>query len=167
MKIRDTQTGLRVIAPVLKFAASSFAGFLVDVIALACLMWLTHNLIVSIVGARILSAIVNFSINRVVVFRSTAGPLRRQAIRYTLVAGIMLASNLVWMTALTGWGVPWPVAKVLTELVLFVTSFTMQQRLVFGGSGPGPAVDRASPPAASMVSMTTTLHSQGSWWRAR
>jgi len=140
---RPVRDSARVLAPVLAFAASSFLGFLVDAAALFVLQGLTGLLIPSIVGARVLSAAVNFLVNRRLVFRRHGPGFARHAIRYAALALLLLASNIVWMSALTSFGVPLVVAKLVTEAVLFLTSFQGQQRFVFGG----PAGDAFGPPA--------------------
>ena len=40
-----------------------------------------------------------------------------------VLAVALLASNIVWMSALTAFGVPLVLAKIITEIVLFVTSY--------------------------------------------
>jgi putative flippase GtrA len=141
---------LRVLLPVLLFGASSLLGFLVDTLALLALNALTGSLVASIVGARVLSASVNFAVNRRFVFRRRGRGLVGQAIRYGLLAALLLASNIVWMQALTSFGVPLLLAKVLTELVLFVTSFQAQRAFVFG-SAAAPALVRAERRAGAAV----------------
>ncbi|MFS0733554.1 bifunctional glycosyltransferase family 2/GtrA family protein [Microbacterium sp. 1P10UB] len=130
---RPLMDSLRVTLPLLLFAASSLLAFLVDTVALLVLQALTGSLVASIVGARLVSASVNFAVNRRVVFRSprTARTFT-QALRYTGLAALLLASNVVWMQALTGAGLPLLVAKAATEAVLFVTSYQVQRRFVFG-----------------------------------
>ncbi|MEU1971561.1 bifunctional glycosyltransferase family 2/GtrA family protein [Microbacterium sp. NPDC019599] len=129
---RPVADSLRVGLPLLAFAGSSLLAFAVDTVALVVLTALTGWLVPSIVVARVLSASVNFAVNRRLVFqRRTKRDVVRHAVRYTLLAGALLASNIVWMTALTEFGIPLLVAKIATEVVLFITSYGVQKSFVF------------------------------------
>jgi len=149
---RPVRDSIRVLLPVLLFGASSFLGFLVDTIALLALDALTGSLVASIVGARVLSASVNFAVNRRFVFRRRGRGLIGQAVRYALLAGLLLASNIVWMQALTSFGVPLLLAKALTELVLFVTSYQAQRAFVFGRRTEGAAAGSRIAPGPAWTS---------------
>lgn len=129
---RPVIDSVRVMAPVFVFAASSLLGFLVDTIVLFGLYALTGALVPSIVVARLVSASVNFTVNRRAVFLHRGRDrLVRQVVSYALLAGLLLASNVVWMSYLTGIGVPLLGAKLITELVLFFTSYRVQKAAVF------------------------------------
>ena len=54
----------RVYAPLLRFSASSLVAFALDTGLLLALMWLTGNLVLLAVAARLVSASVNFEVNR-------------------------------------------------------------------------------------------------------
>ncbi len=130
---RPVVDSLRVMLPLVLFAGSSLLAFAVDTVMLLALHALTDLLVPSIVAARVVSASVNFAVNRRVVFRAEkGGRMLRQGVRYALLAGALLASNIVWLDALTRYGVPLVVAKVATEAVLFVTSYGVQRTFVFG-----------------------------------
>lgn len=147
---RPLADSVRVMLPVLRFAASSFVAFLVDTVALLVLTSLTGWLAGSVVIARLISASVNFAVNRRFVFRAVGGgTLWRQALRYGILALLLLASNLVWMQALTDAGVPLLVAKIVTETVLFATSYGVQRSVVF---------PREQTPAGS-IAASQTAHS--------
>ena len=129
---RPLVDSVRVILPVLLFAASSLAAFVVDTLAMLGLYALTGSLVGSIVAARLLSATVNFAVNRHVVFRGRTGAgFVAQLVRYAVLAGALLASNVAWMWFLTDLGVAVLPAKALTEGVLFVLSYTVQRSVVF------------------------------------
>ncbi|SFS17783.1 Glycosyltransferase involved in cell wall bisynthesis [Microbacterium sp. cf046] len=133
---RPIVDSLRVTLPLLLFTGSSLLAFLIDTVALLLLSLLTGWLVASIIAARLLSASVNFAVNRRFVFqRQGRRHAIRHVLRYALLAGALLASNIVWMDALTGFGLPLIVAKVVTEAVLFITSYQVQRRFVFGAAG--------------------------------
>lgn len=128
----------RVLVPFLAFAASSLGAAVVDTIGLLLLFALTGSLPIAVIGARLFSASVNFAVNRHVVFRTTLPRgIRRSAARYAALAAALLATNYVWLAALTGVGMPLLPAKLVTDGVLYLVSFQVQRRLVFGGQGAG------------------------------
>lgn len=57
---------LRIYAPLLAFLAASFSGFIIDTVALMVLVALGSPLILAVVGARVISALCNFALNRIV-----------------------------------------------------------------------------------------------------
>lgn len=88
-------------------------------------------------AARILSAAANYALNRGWVFKRGAGrDSRRAAFRYlVLCAGIMAASALS-VCAVSGLLNMRPAAaKILCDSVLFLFSFRIQKKWVFGGAG--------------------------------
>ncbi len=139
---RPVVDSLRIAIPLVLFAGSSLLAFLVDTVLLLVLTAVTGWVVPSIIAARVVSASVNFALNRRYVFVSAALPHRRllgQALRYGILAIALLASNIVWIAALTGFGVPLIVAKIATEAVLFVTSYGVQRTFVFGARPAIPA----------------------------
>lgn len=121
----------RVYAPLLRFVASSALAGVLDVVGLLILMAWTGNLLASVVGARLLSSTVNFLVNRRAVFDSQA-PLGRSAARYAALAITLVAANYALLWSLLVLGLPLLLAKVCTELVLYVASYAVQNRVVFG-----------------------------------
>lgn len=122
----------RIYRPLLAFAGSSLAGFVTDLLALMALVSATGNLLLSVIGARIISGIVNYHLNRRAVFR--AGN-RRSPLRYTAVALGLLAMNYLLLSSLLV-VMPLVPAKVLTELSLLAVSFLVQRAFVFTREEP-------------------------------
>ena len=136
----------RVFAPLVKYAASSLGAFVIDWVGLMVLFGLTGSLFWSVVGARAVSASVNFLINRHAVFHGERGSFRRDLLRYLALAGALLASSYVWLYVLTQWGVPLVAAKLITDTTLYVISFQVQRRFVFAKAPVQPRVgERVSP----------------------
>ena len=84
----------------------------------------------AVIAARLVSAGVNFTVNRRLVFTSTV-PLARAAARYAALAALLLLANLVMIQTLTGVVGSLLVAKLLTESLLFGASFVVQRAHVF------------------------------------
>lgn len=134
----DTLTdSCRIYKEILKFSASSFLGFLIDYSLYGILLLLTASLPaalslrVSNIGARLVSAAFNFSVNRSVVFRSSES-LPRAAVKYAVLAAGIITVNTAILSILVGTlGMNALLAKVLTEVVLFFFSWLIQRRVVF------------------------------------
>ena len=130
---RPLQDSALIYAPLLAFLASSFlTGFLVDAIALFILVGLGAPLLAAVVGARIISALTNFTVNRMLMHDGGARPSASSSlVRYAVLAVGILAANAALMETLTGLGVSLLVAKILTELILIPVSFAVQRHWVF------------------------------------
>ena len=127
----------RVYREIIKFAASSFIGFLTDYGVYALLVLVTGGLgtAVSIplsnVTARVVSASVNYSINKRFVFKSKDSVVKTGA-QYFALAAVILAGNTVLLSFLVNrlmmnrFG-----AKVITEIIFFTLSWTVQRFIIF------------------------------------
>lgn len=135
---RTVADTLRVSAALLLFGLSSLAAFAIDY-ALYFLILSRHGsgpyapsaLAEAIIGARAVSAVVNYLLNRYVVFgQGDAG----SAPKYFALALVMLGANYVSQHIFTqslGWmNLP---AKLLTDVMLFAVSFFIQRIFVFRG----------------------------------
>lgn len=133
----------RVYKELLKFSASSFIGFLVDYCLYGILLLITTAFTPALslgyvqcvrianVGARIVSASVNYTINRKFVFNSKNG-VATSAIGYFLLALVILVGNtLVLGFLVDSFGIPSMIAKIITELLFFVLSWTVQKCIIF------------------------------------
>lgn len=103
---RPLQDSALIYAPLLAFLASSFlTGFLVDAIALFVLVGMGAPLLAAVVGARIISALTNFTVNRMLMHDGGARPSASSSlVRYTVLAVGILAANAALMETLTGLG---------------------------------------------------------------
>ena len=133
----------RIYAPLLRFTASALLAFAVDSAMLLALHAVTGMLLFSVVAARLLSASVNYVVNRSHVFSvGRRLPVRTTLARYASLAGLLLAANYGLLSALSDAGVPLFAAKVLTDAALFVVSYSVQRAVVFA---PPPAPRWAAP----------------------
>ena len=138
----------RVYREILRFSASSFASFIVDygmyALLLAVMGWLANSssatavgialaygLVISNVGARLVSSVFNYIVNRRLVFRSKAS-VGKSAMQYFLLAALVLAGNTVVLQILVDTlGINSLIAKVLTEIMFFFISWTVQRYVIF------------------------------------
>lgn len=127
---RPIQDSLRIYGPLLGFAGSSALAAALDAGLFFGLVALGSGVTTAVVAARVVSASVNFTINRRLVFTSKV-PLAQAVRRYAALAAVLLVANLVMIQALTSVvGTLW-VAKMLTESLLFGASFVIQRAHVF------------------------------------
>ena len=118
----------------LKFATSSFMGFLIDYALFCGLSFIFPDtktyILLSNVAARVVSAICNYTINCRLVFKEKQTV--RSAVSYFLLAVFILCMNnvvLLIYSAIPEFSLY--LAKIFTELTLFVTSYLIQKKVIF------------------------------------
>ena len=124
------QDSARIWAPLLKFAASSGVATIIDYVLVLALNALTGALFFPVVVARMVSASVNFAMNRRV-FEATGVPLRRSALRYAALAIAVVAGSYTMLAVLTGIGMPLWIAKIIADTTMYLVSYSAQSRYVF------------------------------------
>lgn len=134
---RVMKDSLLIYSRIFKFILSSFAAFIVDFTALLLIrsqlggMEEARALLISVVGARVLSSSFNFIVNRKLVFKSQEKALS-SAVKYFLLALVILVSNYLLMHLFNlTLGMPLILAKLLVEGILFILSYLIQKKLVF------------------------------------
>jgi putative flippase GtrA len=132
---RPVVDSLRVARPLLAYGAVSIASFVLDALLVLLLANVTGSLLVAAVFARLASGSVNFLLNRQVVFRERRRALGRSAVLYAGLAVLVLAAGWAGLEVLTNVGVPLIVAKVVTDVALYLITFVLQRRVVFRASG--------------------------------
>lgn len=127
----------RIYKDILKFAASSFVGFLTDYAVFSVLLLCTTGLssemglILSNVGARVVSSVVNYTINRNIVFRNKGSILKSALGYFLLVVGILVGNTLVLSLLVNILGISSLWAKLITELLFFAVSWLVQKFFIF------------------------------------
>lgn len=124
------QDSARIWAPLLKFAASSGVATIIDYVLVLVLNALTGALFFPVIAARLVSASVNFAMNRRV-FEATGVPLRRSALRYAALAVAAIAGSYMILAVLTGIGMPLWIAKIIADTTMYLVSYSAQSRYVF------------------------------------
>ncbi len=125
----------RIYKEILKFAASSLISFLVDYGIYCLLIALGVFEDYAVIIARIFSASLNFTLNRVLVFNEKEkekGPLLQSLLKYALLALCMLGANVLLIHLLTQvlhWN-PY-LSQILVQIVLFITNWLIQRNLVY------------------------------------
>ena len=132
--LRDS---LRIYENILKFAASSLAGFAIDYGLYSLLAFLLSgfgmavSIPVSNVMARIVSAGTNFVINKRLVFKNKDSVLKTGLQYFFLAACILFGNTLLVSFLVNSLGVNLFAAKLVTELVFFLLSWLAQHFWIF------------------------------------
>jgi glycosyltransferase involved in cell wall biosynthesis len=128
--VRDS---MRIYFVLVRFYASSLFSAALDLAGFSAAYWLTHNVLIAVAIGRT-SSLVNFVLNRRLVFRSRSG-LRASLGRYYLLAAALAAISYGAIGGLSGW-LGWNILaiKVLVESLLSLVSFSVQRTLVFARS---------------------------------
>lgn len=131
---RDT---VRIMSLMLKYAASSCASFLTDIIAFTLLHSVARcGILTSTVIARIISSVLNFTLNKKVVFKSD-GALSKALLKYYLIAiPTMLISAFGTGILSRLLGIPESsliitLIKIAVDTILFIFNFKIQKRWIF------------------------------------
>lgn len=135
----------RIYKRILMFGASSMAAFLIDFAVFTLMsLWVLPGVsslssdtkllevIFAAVPARIISSLVNFLINRNVIFaKKSKAKLGRHLLGYYTLVACILAVNILMITGLQMLGLGVMPAKIITEAALFFVSFFVQKRVIF------------------------------------
>ncbi|MBQ6501971.1 MAG: bifunctional glycosyltransferase family 2/GtrA family protein [Mogibacterium sp.] len=134
---RTVSDSFRIYKEILKFSASSLVSFAIDYGMYALLLAVTgaagiaNSLVISNIGARIVSGTANYAMNRKLVFKSRTG-FARSAVQYFLLAAFILAGNTIVLSTLAGTlGINRFAAKLITEVIFFAISWTVQKYVIF------------------------------------
>ena len=119
----------RVYKEIFKFSLSGLVSFLIDYFLFTIFLLTSGNIIVSNVGARIISATANYSINRNIVFKSN-NSIYSSLSKYILLALLIIILNTIILKLISLIITPY-IAKILTEIILFFISYFVQSRVVF------------------------------------
>jgi len=141
-----------ILAGFFRFIGASVASFLVDYLLYLLLnnilksaspamaqqisflfLYFVPHIVIATAGARVLSGVFNFVVNRKFVFRDKASA-RKSFPRYLAVFFLIMLLSAAFTSGLHacfGWNEN--IVKIPVDLLLFFLSYTLQQRWVFGG----------------------------------
>lgn len=138
---RPIKDSIIIYAVIIKYVIGSLASFLIDIGLFTAFQYLigdnmskSMNILVSTIGARIISSMFNFFYNRNAVFESEES-LGRTMLRYYILCVCQMGVSYGFVNLLaliTGASkVLTSVIKVLVDIILFILSFQIQRRWVF------------------------------------
>ena len=125
----------RIYREILRFSASSLASFFLDYALYCALFGLTGSVAVSNITSRLFSATANYTMNKKLVFASK-GAVAGSALRYTMLAIFILVCNTTILRLFVSYyGINAYAAKIVTEIMMFAVSYTIQKKFVFPKKG--------------------------------
>lgn len=119
----------RVYKEIIKYSLSSIISFIIDYIFFTIFSLLT-TVTLSNIFARIISASVNYTINKKVVFKSNKNVIT-SLLQYAILAICILTLNTCLLNILVNIGINKYISKIIVEVCLSVISFLVQKRMVF------------------------------------
>ena len=119
----------RVYKEIIKYSLSSIVSFLIDY-SLFIIFSLFLSITYSNIIARIISASVNYTINKKLVFKSNKKVIT-SLLEYTLLAITILLLNTCLLNLLVYLGLNKYISKIIVEVGLSIISFLVQKRMVF------------------------------------
>lgn len=123
---------IRIYLPIMKFSLSSLTCAALDFGLLFLLKCITDNLLLAVVGARVVSSLTNYALNRNLVFNTGTGSKSNTLIKYYLLVVVILCFNYLFMSLFNETlGLSLFISKLLTEGVLFTFSYTIQHKVIF------------------------------------
>ena len=127
--IRDS---FKIYACILKFAASSMLAFVIDAVMVLLMMRITGGRArLSQTVARIVSATVNFIVNKKVVYQSKQDWLP-ELVKYTLLAIVNLIINLLVVEPLSDlMAGRFFLAYLIVQVIMYALNFVLQGKLVY------------------------------------
>ena len=114
---------------IIKFSLSSVTSFIADYLLFTILIIFIKKIVISNIVARLISATINYNLNKKLVFNSK----NKSAPKYFLLASLILVLNTLILTGLKKININIFVAKILTEIILFIISFIIQKVYIFRG----------------------------------
>ncbi len=135
---RTVRDSVRIYGNLLAFSGTSFLSFLLDYILFFLLVRMfmfvltsESALIAGNIGARMISGAFNYYLNSTFIFRCRENRYK-SVISYFMLACWILFLNTVILYCLYNYlGMNKAIAKLITELLLFVMSFTVQKFIIF------------------------------------
>lgn len=131
---RLIQDSIRVYKDLLKFTLSSLSSFVLDYFLFSLFVFIfpegTILVLLANVAARMISAFYNYCVNCRFVFH-TGRQLRTAADYFMLAGGILLLNNVILDIFLNIFHIPVYGAKLVTECILFVLSWLIQNKVIF------------------------------------
>ena len=127
--IRDS---FKIYACILKFAASSMLAFIIDAVMVLLMMAVTGGQArLSQVVARVVSATVNFIVNKKVVYQSKQD-WKPEVVKYTALALVNLAINLLIVKPLSDMmHGRFFLAYLIVQVIMYALNFVLQGKLVY------------------------------------
>jgi len=115
----------------LRFVFSSFITSIIDFIIFFIGFKVSKSILISIILGRIVASVFNFFVNKKIVFNNDNTIIRTVSKYYFLVIVLGTFSYLLIEIFVLHMGISVNVAKIISETILFIMSFSLQRDIVF------------------------------------
>lgn len=124
---------IRIYSVLFRFGGSSLVCSILDVTIFAWIFWLSRNVMLATIFARVVSGVVNFLLNKHLVFNSRkSGAMLREALSYLVLWLVLMLGSGSIVALFTDQSTTFVIAvKVLVDVSLFILCFWVQSRFVF------------------------------------
>ena len=128
---------VKIMSLMLKYCASSTISFAADILLFTLLhKFCTAGILVSTIVARLISSVVNFFLNKKLVFKTSASVKKTLVRYYALAIPTMLVSAFATKLFALLFAVPESslivtLIKIVVDILIFVFNFRVQKRWVF------------------------------------
>ena len=141
---------IRIYSQILKFTSSSLVSFCIDFLLYTISFALSGSILFSNAFARLISLHCNFFMNKNYVFKDSSESTKRENLKeYLSYLGLALSlfavNTLVLSTIVAALGVNAYLAKLITEILLFILSYFVQKHLIFSKKENMPARKKNEP----------------------
>lgn len=123
---------------IILFAISAILSFIIDFLLLLILKKLTQNLyvedislLISVVIARIISSLFNFTFNRNIVFKNKDSLIKSLIKYYILVIFVMIVNYLLLNLLTIKLNFNLIISKFIVEFILFISNYIIQKLFIF------------------------------------
>tara|TARA_R110002096_G_scaffold173781_2_gene348072 strand:+ start:242225 stop:243382 length:1158 start_codon:yes stop_codon:yes gene_type:complete len=128
---RAVRDSMKIYSVFTRFLLISFTTFLIDVIVFSIVDWTTNNIALSMVIARLVAGVYQFTVVRGFVFKSNRSVVSSAFWYALLVAASGLVSYALITAATLVSSVDVVVLKVVSETLLIIANFSIQRLLIF------------------------------------
>ena len=131
---RPAIDSLKIYFVLLRYALSSIASFLIDVLIFVVVYKLSHSIFLSVVVARIISSCINFSLNKYGVYKSKSkARIKKEVTHYFTLVLIVMITNYLLIHLVHFYFPKWPILaiKITVDLLLSVLNFYIQRSFIF------------------------------------
>lgn len=124
---------LKIYFQILKYRMSSILCGMIDFMFLLILKAFTSNLLISVIIARFFSSSLNYFMNKNYVFFQNKTTINRRLSlpKYISLVITILIFNYIILDYLCSFDINLVIAKLLTEVILFIFNFFIQKKFVF------------------------------------
>lgn len=121
----------RIYKEIIKFSISSIISFIIDYLSFIILFYISHQLILSNIIARIISASINFYMNRKYVFQDEKNILKSLKSYSLLALAILICNTFLLKILVTLFSIQESIAKIIVEIIMFIISWLVQKYIIF------------------------------------